>query len=171
MEDCVVPGQVLALQIGPWHDFDNGVVSTGYRVILTVRRIIMEVQHTVFFGLNLFQPTYSPWSTGQVDIGSLSVPVLFSNFLKEFYGKRSRWAQFVDPPYNPSFYLTRTYVLVPPPPEPPSSEGEMELLHSGYDPLQGYFCKFKGNFRLCIPIFQDFQGVTNLTPDYSIKVK
>ena len=166
-----MPGNVLALQVGPWQDLGEGVVSTGYRSILSVQEIIMEVQETTFYGQNLFMANYSPWGAGQVDIGSLTAYTLFSNFLSPYVGRDTTWAQFLDPPYNPSFYIGRTYVLIPPPPEPPLSYGAMVLLGAAYSPLKGWWCRFRGNFRLSIPVFQGFRGVTDMTPNYGIRVK
>jgi hypothetical protein len=159
------------LQVGPWQDLGEGVVSTGYRSILSVQEIIMEVQETTFYGQNLFMANYSPWGAGQVDIGSLTAYTLFSNFLSPYVGRDTTWAQFLDPPYNPSFYIGRTYVLIPPPPEPPLSHGAMVLLGAAYSPLKGWWCRFRGNFRLSIPVFQGFRGVTDMTPNYGIRVK
>jgi hypothetical protein len=166
-----MPGNVLALQVGPWQDLGDGVVSTGYRSILSVQEVIMDVQETTFFGQNLFMATYSPWGVGQVDVGSLTVYTVFSNFLRPYLCRETTWAQFADPPYNPSFYINRTYVLTPPAPEPPMSHGVMVLIGAAYDPLKGWWCRFRGNFRLAIPVFQNFPWVTDLTPDYGIKVK
>ena len=166
-----MPGNVLALQVGPWQDLGEGVVSTGYRSILSVQEIIMEVQETTFYGQNLFMANYSPWGAGQVDIGSLTAYTLFSNFLSPYVGRDTTWAQFLDPPYNPSFYIGRTYLLIPPPPEPPLSHGAMVLLGAAYSPLKGWWCRFRGNFRLSIPVFQGFRGVTDMTPNYGIRVK
>jgi hypothetical protein len=131
----------------------------------------MEVQTTTFFGQNLFQMTYSPWGAGMVDVGSLSSTSLFMNFLAPYKDKCLEWAQFVDPPYNASYFLGRTYNLIPPPPEPPESTGNMVLDSASYDALKGWWVKFKGNFRIAIPIFQNFPSIENLTPDYGIKIK
>lgn len=165
-----MPGNVLAIREGPWQDLGDGVVNTGYRCILCVQEIIMEVQETTFYGQNLFMANYSPWGAGQVDIGSLTAYSLFSNFLGQYVGKERDWAQFLDPPYNPSVYINRTYVMTPPEAQPPMSHGCMVLLGAAYSPLKGWWCRFRGNFRLAIPVFQGFQGVTDLTPDYGIKI-
>jgi hypothetical protein len=164
-------GKVLALKLGEWEELANGVVNTGYRVMLSVQFIQMDVQTTTFYGYNLFQMTYSPWGVGQVDVGSLNSISLFMNFLGSYKGKRSEWAQFVDPPYNAAYYLGRSYNLVPPPPEPPESKGPMVLENASYDACKGWWIRFKGNFRIAIPIFQDFPNVKDLTPDFSIKIK
>ena len=164
-------GKVLAIKLGDWQEMSNGVVNTGYRVILSVSFVRMEVQTTTFFGQNLFQMTYSPWGAGMVDIGSLSSTTIFMNFLEPYRGKCRGWAQFVDPPYNAAYFLGRSYNLVPPAPEPPESAGNMILDSVGYDALKGWWVKFKGNFRIAIPIFQDFPSVEDLTPDYRIRIR
>ncbi len=164
-------GKVLAIKLGEWQELANGIINTGYRVMLSVQFIVMTVQDTVFFGQNLFQMTYSPWGAGMVDIGSLNCITLFSNFLAPYKGKCMEWAQFVDPPYNAAYYLARPYNLVPPPPEFPESKGDMVFEEAGYNALKGWWIRFKGNFRIAVPIFQDFPSIQNLTPDYRIKIK
>ena len=166
-----MPGAILAVQLGEWQELSDGVVDTGYRVILSTQRIQMNVQTTTFWGQQILMATGSPWGVGTVDTGSISVITQFTNFLGQFTDKRRGWGQFVNVPYNPSYYLARTYVIAVPEAEPPESAGPMILLASGYDPLKGWWVTFKGNFRLHIPIFQDFCPVENQTPDYSIKIR
>jgi hypothetical protein len=164
-------GKVLAIKLGPWHEFGDGIVSTGYRVILSVSQVRIDVQTTTFFGQNLFQMTYSPWGVGMVDVGSLNSTSLFMNFLAPYKNRCLEWAQFVNPPYNAAFYLGRSYTLIPPPPEPPESTGNMVLDEASYDAAKGWWVRFKGNFNIAIPIFHDFPNILDCTPNFSIKIK
>ena len=164
-------GKVLALKLGPWQEFAGGIISTGYRVLLSVNQIVIDVQTTTFFGYNLFQMTYSPWGAGMVDVGSLNPTSLFMNFLAPYKGRLLTWAQFVDPPYNAAFYLGRTFNTIPPPPEQPESTGDMVLDEASYDTSKGWWIRFRGNFNIAIPIFHNFPNILDCTPDYRIKIR
>jgi len=163
-------GNVLAIKLGERQELANGIVSTGYKCMLAVQTVLKEVQFTTFYGQSLFQMTYSPWGQGQVDVGALSNAQLFTQFLREFYNRRTFWGQLVEPPYDPSYYLSRSYTLIPPQLQPPVAEGAMTLVDSGYLATKGWFLKFQGNFGLAIPVFRDWRAVVDATPDYRARI-
>ena len=164
-------GWILAVQLGPWQELASGGIETGYQCILSVNTIVMDVQTTTFYGDALYQMTYSPWGQGQVDIGSLDNVNLWRRFLGQFKNKERTWAHLDNVPVNPSLYLYGNSVVNLPQPNPPVSEGPMKLLATDYSPLKGWWITFKGNFRLHIPVFQEFPNVKGGPADYQIKVK
>src|SRR5271157_1263286 len=162
-------GTILAIKLGPHYDLGQGVAVTGWRVILSVTNIHADVQTTTFYGNSLYQPTGSPWGPGAADIGSLSEVTNFSNFLKPYVGKPRLWAELNQVPYNPSFYIDRTYVLTPPELDPPTSVAPLVLLSSGQDQLRGFYTTFQGNIAT-IPLFRGVVKVTGGPADYRIKI-
>ena len=163
-------GQVLAIKIGEWQEMEGGVVITGFRVFLKVNRIYACLQAVILYGDNLFQMTYSPWGAGMVDVGSLSPQAHFDNFLKPFIGKSREYGEFINAPYNPAFYLNRTSVITPPEAEPPTETTHLTLIGNGYDPLKGWWVKFKGNIG-SFPLFDGVVPVEGGPPNYSIRIK
>jgi hypothetical protein len=145
---------ILAIQIGEPQTLGFGAVDTGLRSVLSVRDIVGKVQSTVFFGDTL----HLLWNFA----GQLDPQQAFVQFLKEFYNKPVTWAQLSAPPPNPLMQTRRIYLQPMPDAEPPVAQGAMTLLDAGYDPLRGYWCEFKGNFWLHIPVFRDFKDVTRV---------
>lgn len=138
----------------PW----SGVpFEDGWRAVMSVTRILAKVQTTIFYGNSL----YMIWN----NIGTMSPQEGFSYFLNG-YSKRPMWfGQLLQPPYAavPAKYR----MLIPTPPQPPpTAQGTMTMLSSGFDPLYGYYIEFAGNFFLTSPIFKDFPLVVRDGPNY-----
>ena len=163
-------GNILAIQLGPWQELGNGAIDTGYRIVLAVRNIQMDVQTTTLYGDTLFQMTASAWGIGQVDTGSLDSITLFNKFLAEFVGKPKTWAELNSVPPNPLVVTSKIFIQPIPPPDPPAATSVLRLLGSGYYPLKGWWLQFKGNFRLEFGLFQAYTNITGGPADYRIKV-
>lgn len=155
-------GNILAIQIGPNEPsavlpWDGVPFQDGWRAVMRVNKILGKVQSTVMFGDSLYMIWYN--------IGTMSPQQGFSFWLKEYYNKSMNYGQLVQPPF--AAIPGRYRMLVPtPPPPPPAAQGTMTLLSSGFDPLNGYWVEFAGNFWLTSPIFKDFPLVIRDGPDY-----
>lgn len=164
-------GNILALSLGQRQELGNGAVNTGYRIILAVTLVQMDIQTTTLYGNTLFQMNASNWGLGNVDTGSLDSITLFNKFLAEFVGKRRLWAELNSVPPNPLMAISRLFVQPALPPEDPVVEKVLTLLASGYFPLKGWWLQFKGNFRLDFGLFQQFENFIGGPADYRIKIK
>lgn len=143
---------ILAIKIGPQQIMGNGAVDTGYRAIIAVTRITAKLQTTVYFGNSLYMI--------HNEVGQLDAVQGYQFFLNQWLNRPMTWGQLAEVPPNP-LVSTRRFMLAPPmPPLPPTSEGTMSLLSSGFDPLRGYWLEFAGNFFLTSTIFRNFNGVT-----------
>ena len=155
---------ILAIQLGPWQDLGNGGIDTGYRPVLSVEGILSSIQTTTAYGNNLFQ------NASSFDIGSLNCITLFNKFLAQFTDKPRTWGELDAVPPNPFLYSSRVFVQAPPPPDPPVATSLLTLLGSGYDPMKGWWCRFKGNYGLEFGLFKDFPTITGGPADYGIKI-
>lgn len=143
---------ILAIRLGDERLLANGAVDTGLLPLLSVQRIVGKVQSTVFYGNSLYLMGH--------DVGILTPETAFTKFCMVRKGIPANWAQIATIPPNP---VRHSIYLVPqPPPEPPAAEGCMTVLNAGYDPNNGYFIEFAGNFWLHIPIFLDFGNITRV---------
>jgi hypothetical protein len=150
MQGSNVSNNILAIRVTPDvvlppNPFNN-TVRSGLRSVLAVRKILAKVQTTVFFGNSL----YMIWH----DVGQLSSQQMFAFFVSEYLNKPLEWDQLsVQPPPVDNFNL---YLQAAAPVPLPVSFGTVTPLTCGFDPLQGYWIEFAGNYFLGFPIFKDW---------------
>jgi hypothetical protein len=139
-------GQILGIQLsGPQQpNYPNG----KYLVVLKVMRIEQQTQNTVLWGQSLlFSNTYVPQN------------LYFGYLLAEWSNKPMTWGELSQVPPSPLQNSTDFLLFPQSPPVAPVAVTQATLLACGFDPLQGYWMVFSGNYNLYFHLFQgDWQN-------------
>ena len=131
-------GRILAIQL-------KTTPTPRFLVVLNVNRIQQNVQTTVLWGNSLlFSATF------------VSQDLYFGQQLAEWTGIPKTWAELSMVPNPPTVQpFAPDFSLIPQPPSvAPVAVATATLLASGFDPLQGFWTEFAGNYNLYFGLFQ-----------------
>jgi hypothetical protein len=151
---------ILSLKLTPTTIVNSPYLQilNGHRAVLSVTGILAKVQTTVLFGNDLYAVGW---------LSNLDEPTIFKNFLMSYANRSEEWAQLSQIPLPPTaFAAARMQMMgVNPIPPPPVAVGKITLLNAGYEPVQGYWIEFLGNYFLDFPIFKNYTVVRD-GPNY-----